>query len=156
VWLLVTPGNPLKHNDGLPPIEDRVRAARKLIRHPQIRVTGVEAAHGFRYSYEVIRHLTRALPDRRFVWIMGADNLRDFHHWERWRDIAQMIPMAVYVRPGSELRAPVARAATTFARYRIEEKDAELLAIHKPPAWVFLHGLMSALSSTDIRARRKA
>jgi nicotinate-nucleotide adenylyltransferase len=67
-----------------------------------------------------------------------------------------MIPIAVYVRPGSELRAPVARAATALARWRLDESDAELLAGRDPPAWVFLHGLMSALSSSGIRARRKA
>jgi nicotinate-nucleotide adenylyltransferase len=155
VWLLVTPGNPLKTTDGLPPIEDRVSAARALMRHPQIRVTGFEAAHGFRYSFEVIRHLTRALPDRRFVWIMGADNLRDFDRWERWREIADMVPIAVYVRPGSELRAPLAKAATALGRYRIEESDARALADRDPPAWIFLRGLMSALSSTAIRAHRK-
>lgn len=155
VWLLVTPGNPLKQNAGLPSIDTRVRAARALMVHPQIRVTGFEAAHGFRYSYETIRHLTHALPDRRFVWIMGADNLRDFDRWERWREIAEMIPLAVYVRPGSELRAPVAKAATALARYRLEESDARALADRDPPAWVFLRGLMSALSSSAIRARRR-
>lgn len=154
VWLLVTPGNPLKAGDGLPPIAERVRAARALVGHPQVRVTGFEAAYGLRYSYETIRRLTRSLPGRRFVWIMGADNLRDFHRWERWREIAGMIPLAVYVRPGSELRAPVARAATALARHRLEESDATLLAGCRPPAWVFLHGLMSALSSTALRAGR--
>jgi nicotinate-nucleotide adenylyltransferase len=155
VWLLVTPGNPLKENSRLPPIAERVRAARALMDHPRIRVTGFEAAHGFRYTCETIRYLIEALPSRRFVWIMGADNLRDFDRWERWREIAGMLPMAVYVRPGSEYRAPVSKAAAALARYRVDEADAATLAARKPPAWVFLRGLMSALSSSAIRAGRR-
>jgi hypothetical protein len=88
LWVLVTPGNPLKNNHALPPLESRVRAARALIRNPRIRVTGFEAAKGFAYSWQTVDFLTTTLTDRRFVWIMGADSLADFHRWQRWRDIA--------------------------------------------------------------------
>jgi nicotinate-nucleotide adenylyltransferase len=154
LWVLVTPGNPLKNHNDLAPLADRVEAARAVLKHPRIRVTGFEAAHGFTYSWQTIRFLTQSLADRRFVWIMGADNLVNFHHWERWRDIVQMVPMAVYVRPGSSRLAPVALAATALARYRIDEADAGRLASLKPPAWVYLHGLTSPLSSSAIRARQ--
>ncbi len=154
VWVLVSPGNPLKDHSQLAPLADRVANARALMGSTQIRVTGFEAAHGFRYSYDTIRYLTSALSDRRFVWIMGADNLAGFHRWERWRDIARLLPMAIYVRPGSGRSAPASPAAQALARYRIEETDAGDLASRAPPAWVYLHGLMSTLSSSAIRARR--
>lgn len=155
VWMLVTPGNPLKNQQELAPLGERVRAARQLLAHPRIRVTGFEAAHGFTYSWQTIRFLTQSLADRHFVWIMGADNLVDFHRWERWRDIAAMVPMAVYVRPGSARRAPVSLAANALARYRIDEDDASRLALYPAPAWVYLHGRQSPLSSSAIRARRQ-
>src|SRR5690606_28242221 len=104
VWLLVSPGNPLKDNDALPSLADRVRATRELMRHPDIEVTGFEAEHGFRYTYDTIRYLTESRRGTRFVWIMGADNLVQFDQWERWRDIANCIPIAVYARPGSTRR----------------------------------------------------
>lgn len=151
VWLLVTPGNPLKNHDELAPLPDRVARARALMNHPQIRVTGFEAAHGFRYTYQTLEFLKSARPGTRFVWIMGADNLRDFHHWERWREIAGLMPIAVYVRPGSSRLAPVSRAAQALKAYRVDEADAARLADCRPPAWVYLHGLMSGLSSTLIR-----
>ena len=154
LWVLVTPGNPLKNHNDLAPLQDRVQAARAVMTHPRIRVTGFEAAHGFTYSWQTIRFLTESLKDRHFVWIMGADNMVDFHRWERWRDIAAMVPIAVYVRPGSSRRAPASRAAMALARYRIDEADAGRLASLPPPAWVYLHGLMSSLSSSAIRARR--
>jgi nicotinate-nucleotide adenylyltransferase len=155
LWVLVTPGNPLKNHAELAPLADRVNAARALLDHPKVRVTGFEAAHGFTYSWQTIRFLTTALPDRNFVWIMGADNLVDFHRWERWSDIAAMVPLAVYVRPGSSRRAPVSRTAQALSRWRIDEEDAGRLAMLPAPAWTYLHGRQSQLSSSAIRARRQ-
>ncbi|MDB5474317.1 MAG: nicotinate-nucleotide adenylyltransferase [Devosia sp.] len=155
LWVLVTPGNPLKDHRDLAPLAERVRAARTALVHPRVRVTGFEAAHGFTYSWQTIRFLTQAMPDRRFVWIMGADNLVNFHHWERWREIAQMLPIAVYVRPGSSRKAPAALAANALSRWRLDEGDARRLATLSPPAWVYLHGQQSSLSSSAIRAHRQ-
>lgn len=155
VWLLVSPGNPLKDHKELVPLAERVARARALLRHPAIRVTGFEAAHGFRYTYDTVRYLKATLPGRRFVWIMGGDNLVDFHRWDRWTDIAGLLPMAVYVRPGSLRQATASRAAIALERFRLPERDACLLADCAPPAWVYLHGALSPLSSSAIRARQK-
>ncbi|ODT81548.1 MAG: nicotinic acid mononucleotide adenylyltransferase [Pelagibacterium sp. SCN 64-44] len=156
LWVMVTPGNPLKDHSELAPLAERVLAARALLDSPKVRVTGFEAAHGFSYSWQTVKFLTDALPDRHFVWIMGADNLVDFHRWERWRDIAATLPMAIYVRPGSSRRALVSPAASALARWRIDEDRARRLPLLAPPAWVYLHGRQSSLSSSAIRARRKA
>jgi nicotinate-nucleotide adenylyltransferase len=155
LWVLVTPGNPLKDQSELSPLAERVEATRQVLDHPRIRVTGFEAAHGFTYSWQTVMFLKKTLKDRHFVWIMGADNLVNFHHWERWREIAAMLPIAVYVRPGSSRRATASLAATALAKYRVDEADAGRLAMLKPPAWVYLHGLTSALSSSAIRARHR-
>ncbi|HVW92471.1 MAG TPA: nicotinate-nucleotide adenylyltransferase [Devosia sp.] len=155
VWFLVSPGNPLKEHTELAPLAERVAATRALMHHPRLRVTGFEAAHGFTYTYETLSYLRRAFPGVRFVWIMGADNLAQFHRWERWREIAQLMPMAIYVRPGSNHLAPVSRAAIALARYRVDEGDARLLADLRPPAWIYLHGLMSPLSSSLLRDRSR-
>ncbi|MEP9354115.1 nicotinate-nucleotide adenylyltransferase [Xanthobacter sp. KR7-65] len=154
VWWLVTPGNPLKDNRALPPLEERVGFARAVARHPRIDVTGFEAALGVRYSYETLAFLVRRMPSVRFVWIMGADNLTRFDRWQHWRDIARLVPIAVVDRMGDSLAATSSRAAQALARYRIDESDAAVLADLPPPAWVFLHGLKSPLSSTGIRAQR--
>ncbi len=152
LWVLVTPGNPLKNNAGLPPLEDRVRAARARISNPRIRVTGFEAERGFVYTWQTIHYLTTSLPDRRFVWIMGADSLADFHRWVRWRDIARMIPMAVYARPGSSRRALASRAAAMLDHAQLDESAVRLLPDARPPAWIYLQGRQSTLSSSAIRA----
>lgn len=154
LWVLVTPGNPLKDNKALPSLQSRVEAARALVTHPLIRVTGFEAAKGFSYSWQTVDFFTRTMPDRRFVWIMGADSLADFHRWQRWRDIAARMPIAVYVRPGSSQRALASRAASVLDHAQIDESDAAVLADCQPPAWIYLRGRQSTLSSTAIRASR--
>lgn len=154
MWLLVSPGNPLKDHSELAPLAQRVAGTRALMDHPDIKVTGFEAAHGFRYSFDTLSHLKDACPGTRFVWVMGADNLRQFHEWERWQDIAALMPMAVYARPGSNLRATFSKAATVLRDHRIPESAATTIADREPPAWVYLHGMMSRQSSTAIRASR--
>jgi nicotinate-nucleotide adenylyltransferase len=151
VWWLVTPGNPLKERDGLPATAERVAAARHLTAHPRIAVTGFEEAIGTRYTIDTLGRVVVRCPGARFVWIMGADNLAGFHRWRGWRAIARLMPIAVVDRPGFTLRAPHARAAGWLARYRVDEAEAPRLADRQPPAWLFLHGPRSTLSSTLLR-----
>ena len=156
VWLLVSPGNPLNDHSELAPLAARVEAARALMANPRIHVTSFEAAHDFHYTVDTLHWLTSACEGTRFVWIMGADNLSQFDRWERWEDIARMMPMAVYARPGSTFRATVSRAAVALRQYRVPEAEAEVLASRDAPAWVYLHGVTSQQSSSAIRARNKA
>ena len=155
VWWLVTPGNPLKDTRGLSPLADRMAAARTLAHHPGIEVSGFEAKIGVRYTYDAIRYLVTRCPGVHFVWIMGADNLRSFHRWQKWRDIAHIVPIAVVDRVGPSLYATAGTAGQALARFRIPESAAKSLPRRRPPAWVFLHGLKSPLSSTALRALRK-
>lgn len=152
VWWLVTPGNPLKDNSSLPSLEERVARARKVAHHPRIIATGCEALWGLHYTHETLKQLHRRLPGVQFVWVMGADNLVQFNRWERWRDIAGLMPIAVVDRAGASTAALSAPAARALLPFRLPERAAAHLPGMKPPAWVFLHGLKSTESSTRIRA----
>ena len=154
VWWLVTPGNPLKNTRGLAPLEARIAAARALTHHPRIDITGFEAVINTRYTFDTLLFLLRRCPGVRFVWVMGADNLRSFYRWQNWRGIARLIPIAVVDRMGTSLYATAGRAGQALARYRLPEQSAAKLADQKPPAWLYLHGLKSPLSSTALRALR--
>jgi len=155
MWWLVTPGNPLKDTRGLRPLELRMAEARKLASHPRIDVTGLEAVINTRYTYDTLEYLVRRCPGVRFVWVMGADNLRSLSRWQNWRGIASLMPIAVVDRMGSSLYATGSRAPQALARYRLPERFAPVLADRKAPAWLYLHGLKSPLSSTALRALRK-
>jgi nicotinate-nucleotide adenylyltransferase len=154
VWWLVTPGNPLKDTRGLAPLAERLAAARALAHHPRIDVSGIEEAIGARYTYDTLRYLMARCPGVRFVWIMGADNLRSFHRWQKWRSIAGLLPIAVVDRLGPSLYATAGMAGQALGRARLPEEAAKTLAGRTPPAWVYLHGLKSPLSSTALRAAR--
>ncbi len=154
VWWLVTPGNPLKNTSGLGPLAERIEAARALTHHPRIDVTGLEAVIKTRYTYDTLLWLKSRCPRVRFVWIMGADNLRSFHRWQRWRAIAKLVPIVVVDRLGPSLYAGASAAGQALLRARIPEHAASSLPGRKAPAWTFLHGLKSPLSSTALRALR--
>ncbi|WP_203236215.1 nicotinate-nucleotide adenylyltransferase [Methylobacterium crusticola] len=156
VWWLVSPGNPLKDRRELATSAARVAGARAIADDPRIAVTDFEARIGARYTRQTLAWLRRRRPDIRFVWIMGADSLASFHRWQGFRQIAAAMPIAVIDRPGFTLTATAARAAQALARYRIDEADAPELADLDPPAWVFLHGPRSDLSSTALRNRARA
>src|SRR5689334_7943194 len=154
VWWLVTPGNPLKSTRGLAPLPSRIAAARALTNHPRIDVTGLEAVIKTRYTYDTISWLVRRCPGVRFVWVMGADNLRSFHRWQKWRKIAELVPIVVIDRLGPSLYAAASPAGNALSRVRIPEYAASTLPGRKAPVWAFLHGLKSPLSSTALRALR--
>jgi nicotinate-nucleotide adenylyltransferase len=151
VWWLITPGNPLKSPAELAALNERIEAARRLVAGPRVAITDIEAQIGARYTYDTLAFLVRRARGARFVWLMGADNLRQFHLWRRWRDIADLVPIAVVDRPGSTLSAMSSRAAVALRRWREPESQAPRLADFEPPALLFLHGPRSALSSTVLR-----
>lgn len=153
VWWLVSPGNPLKDVSALPALGARLAMARRIAAHPRIDVSSIEAAFNTRYTIDTLASLLGRCRNVRFVWLMGADNLGQFHRWKEWQAIAGLVPIAVMDRPTASLGALASPAAQALARYRIDESRAAVLADLAPPAWVFLHGLKSPLSSTAIRNR---
>ena len=151
VCWLVTPGNPLKSNGALNDIDTRIDAARKMADDPRIDISCLEAVIGISYTVDTISYLRRRASGLRFVWIMGADNLAQFHRWQNWRRIASEVPIAVIDRPPQSFRALAAPAAQALARYRLPENQAARLPDQHAPAWVFLTGMKSNRSSTGLR-----
>ena len=155
LWWIVTPGNPLKSGNELAPLAERLKLSEEVARNPRIKVTAFEAAHNVRYTADTLALVRARDPGVDFVWVMGADGLRDFHRWQRWRKIAMTFPIAVIDRPGATLSFLSSMVAKTFDYARVDEIDAPRLARMKAPAWTFIHGPRSLLSSTAIRAERK-
>lgn len=156
LWWMVTPGNPLKSAAELLPLAERIRRSEEVAPGPRVKVTAFEASFHVRYTADTLALVKTRNPGVDFVWIMGADNLRDFHRWQRWREIMATMPVAVIDRPGATLSLLSSVAAKTFEEARIDEADAPLLARMRPPAWTFIHGPRSPLSSTAIRNAAKS
>lgn len=152
LWWLVSPGNPLKSR-GPAPLERRIAAARDIIQHPRVEVTGIEARLGTRYTAETLALLRRRYSGVRFVWIMGADNLAQFHFWQDWDDIMATVPVGVLARPGQRISARMSPAARRYRDWRVPARASRLLGRLDAPAWCFVNVPMTDLSSTAIRAK---
>ncbi len=157
VWWLVSPQNPLKPAAGMGAFADRLAEARRVAAgHRRIRVTDLESRLGGRhYTADTLKALRRRFPRLRFVWLMGADNLAQLRHWQRWTEIFQTVPIAVFDRPSYSLRALAGLAARRFALRRVPAAAARRLAETKPPAWAFFHTPLDPNSATRIRSERK-
>jgi nicotinate-nucleotide adenylyltransferase len=129
---------------------ERIARARQVMTHPRVIVTDIEARLGTRYTAETLELLKAQYPGVRFVWLMGADNLIQFHHWDRWQRIMGMVPVGVLARPGAGARAGLSVAARVFAGARVAPA---VLARSAPPAWSFAVMPMVNQSSSAIRAR---
>jgi nicotinate-nucleotide adenylyltransferase len=152
VWWLVSPGNPLKPR-GPAPLDVRLTRARDVMQHPRVVVTDIETRLGTRYTAETLARLGAIYPGVRFVWLMGADNLAQFHRWDRWQQIMASVPVGVLARPGGAARARLAPAPRMFAAARLRQSAAITLGRHKAPAWCFVNLPMVDLSSSAIRAK---
>mgnify|MGYP003864549793 CR=1 FL=1 len=151
VWLMVSPGNPLKSREGLPSLAARMTAARKLMRDPRIVVTGFEADIGAVYSYQTVDFLRRACPGVHFVWVMGADNLAQLHRWRDWRGIARLMPIAVIARPGYDAHAIAGPAMAWFRRFVRRPDQRHHWTKWSTPALVFLRFRPDPRSATALR-----
>ncbi|MFN3389193.1 MAG: nicotinate-nucleotide adenylyltransferase [Allosphingosinicella sp.] len=151
-WWLVSPGNPLKPAQGMAPFPARLASARRVARGLPVRATGIEARLGTRYTADTLRALLRLYPRRRFIWLMGADNLAQFHRWRDWRAIAAMVPIAVIARPGYEGAARGAPAMGWLRRSVRPAAEARHWTRWSPPALVFLSLPLDPTSATGIRA----
>lgn len=151
LWWLVSPGNPLKPKAGMASLPARLASARHMARRSPIRATGIEAELGTRYTIDTLKKLVRRYPDRRFIWIMGADNLVQLPQWRDWRGIARLMPIAVIARPGYNDRAHARRAMGWLRRF-VRPVDQKLhWTDWRPPALVFLRFSPDVRSATAIR-----
>jgi nicotinate-nucleotide adenylyltransferase len=154
IWWLVSPQNPLKPAHGMAPFADRLAAAQAVARHPRIKITDIEARLGSHFTVQTLTALRSRFPASRFVWLMGADNLRQISQWHDWTQIFALAPIAVFDRPAYSLGALGGLAAQRFARWRVEPSRARHLVEMIPPAWVFFATRLDSLSATAIRQGR--
>jgi nicotinate-nucleotide adenylyltransferase len=157
VWLLVSPGNPLKSDAGMARFSDRLASAEAVAEgNARIVATDLEARLGTRYTVATLGLLTRRFRRARLVWLMGADNQVQIPRWQGWRRIFRMVPIVVFPRPGWTRKALHGTASRALARWRVAAARAGALPLMTPPAWVLLPGREHPASATEIRAARAA
>ena len=151
VWWLVSPGNPLKPRAGMAPLGARVRSARRQARRMPVRVSAIERQLGTAYTIDTLRALKRRFPKRQFVWLMGADNLAQFHLWKAWRQIAREMPIAVIARPGYDGCAVASPAMAWLRRFQVPAARFRNRGEWSAPALLLLRFDPDPRSATAIR-----
>lgn len=150
LWL-VSPGNPLKSKSPVS-VQIRVAECRKIIRSPKVFVSDIENSLKTHLTAKTLQKIFECYPGVRFVWLMGADNLVDFHKWDRWTWIMENIPVGVMARPGEQVRAGLSKTAMKYKKFRVKAANAAALPFMNAPAWSLLGGPMRDVSSTEIRS----
>ncbi|MEP5760718.1 MAG: nicotinate-nucleotide adenylyltransferase [Litoreibacter sp.] len=151
VWWLVSPGNPLKTH-GPASLGKRMARAQELMVHPRVIVTDLEAQLGTRYTAQTLRKLIARAPHVQFIWLMGADNLAEFHRWQDWDWIMRTVPIGVMARPGDRIAARRSLVAQKYDYARLRGREAELLGQLAAPSWAYVNLPLNEASSTEIRA----
>ncbi|MEM6585335.1 MAG: nicotinate-nucleotide adenylyltransferase [Pseudomonadota bacterium] len=151
VWWLVSPGNPLKPKAGMAPLRARLKSARLQARRAPIVPTAIEKHLQTRYTVDTLKALRRRYPKREFVWLMGSDNLAEFHRWKDWRTIARTLPIAVIARPGYNADALASPAMAWLRRYSVSAAGFRKRGQWSAPALVFLRFDPDDRSATAIR-----
>ena len=151
LWWLVSPGNPLKPDAGMAPLSVRLKSAQRAARRSLIRPTAIERQLGTRYTVDSLRALKRRYPNRKFIWLMGADNLAQFNNWKDWRTIARMMPIAVIARPGYDGAARASRAMGWLRGFVHPRSAVSQWTMWRPPALVLLRFRPDKTSATALR-----
>jgi nicotinate-nucleotide adenylyltransferase len=155
VWWLVTPQNPLKDAAETADLTTRLAAAEGWCRHPKLRATAIETILGTQYTIDTLEALTRLYPETQFIWLMGTDNLRQFHRWRNWLEISRLVPIAILERGGiSTLRALASPAGRKLSRYRLPNARLNKLPTISPPVWGLLNLPRHKASSSLLRKNR--
>lgn len=150
VWWLVSPGNPLKPV-GPAPLTRRMAACREIMQHPKVEITDLESKLATRYTADTLRQLQKTYPRVNFVWLMGADNLANFHKWQEWEWIVENVPIGITSRSDEYLQGATSKMAQKYSRARVPFAAAKTLPLQPPPAWCLLGGPTVDISSTEIR-----
>ena len=152
IWWLVCPENPIK-NVTPSDINSRFLASKKIMKHPSVVITDLERKFKTKYTYQTLIKLKKLYPSTKFVWLMGADNLINFHHWKNWDWIMKNIPVGVLARPEEQIKAGLSRTAIKFGNYRLPKEKSIILSNYIPPVWTLSTGPMRNISSTEIRKK---
>lgn len=152
VWWIVTTTNPLKKNKV--DYKKRLKKVKRFLMNHHIKVLEIQDLSKNTYTVDLLEYLFKKFPHKKFIWLMGADNLFSFHLWRDWKKIFYNIPIAIFDRPPYSLSISKAKAILYFKEDRINSKLSRNLKFMKPPKWLFLTGLTNLQSSTKIRQKK--
>ena len=153
IWWLITPKNPLKI-DKPSKYEERLNFCHDITKNHPIQIKEIEQKINSKYSYYTIKYLLNHYANIKFYWLMGADNLVNFHKWQKWRKFFNQISIVIFKRHGYNNHALKSIASKTFINYQIKSNQLNRLQFNSLPSWTFMENKEIKISSTEIRKQR--
>ena len=153
IWWLVTPQNPLKISKPAT-YKERIKNCREITKGKPIKITEIEKKIGSKFSYQSISYIKKHYKNIKFFWLMGADNLVDFHLWQHWETIFKEISIVVFKRHGYNNKALNSKTTKTFANFKKANTPIDKIYFSKLPSWTWINNKEVKISSTEIRQQR--
>ena len=154
VWWLVTPKNPLKISEPASYVE-RVNNCKNITRNFPIKIQEIEKKIHSDYSYKTINYILKHYNSIKFFWLMGADNLINFHKWEKWQKIFNNMSIVIFRRHGYNTKALKSIASQRFKNHRVTGSNIKLDDFIYTPSWSLIENKEIRISSSEIRSQRK-
>ena len=154
IWWLVTPKNPLKINQPAS-YEDRLKNCKLIVKNQPIKIKEIEKKINSKYSYQTIKYLHKHYKNINFFWLMGADNLINFHKWQKAQRIFNEIPIVVFRRYGYNDKALKSYTSNFYKNFKLSNKNIHVSNFDKRPAWTIIQNKEIKISSTEIRKQRE-
>ena len=154
IWWLVTPQNPLKINKPAR-YSERVKNCKIMTKNKPIKIKEIEKKINSQFSYQTIKYLNNHYKNINFFWLMGADNLINFHQWQNAHRIFNEIPIVVFRRYGYNQQALKSYISNLYKNFRVKNKNIHIDNFKQLPAWTIIQNKEIRISSTEIRQQRE-
>ena len=105
------------------------------------------------YTFETMTGMRQEVgPEQSLVFVMGADSLQSFSRWGNWREILDLVHLAVFARP----RYSLDQLAPELQR-QLQQRQISSVAelIQSPAGSIWIDETLAAdVSSTELREQR--
>lgn len=155
VWWLVARQHPDKKFINKSNFSSRVNEIKKLLilNSSKIKIITNKKFTENKSSIINLKKIIKTLKKINFVWLMGADNLHNFHSWYNWKEIFNLIPIAIFDRPNYSNISLASKVVKTFIKSRYPETFLKKLSFTRPPAWIYIHGKLNYSESKVLRKK---
>ena len=154
IWWLVTPQNPLKISKPAT-YSERINNCKKITKVHPIKIKEIEKKINSKYTYQTLKYLQNHYSNIKFYWLMGSDNLINFHKWQKWRNIFNKISIVIFKRHNYNNMALKSIASKTFLHSQIKSPKIKRIYFNTLPSWAWINNKEINISSTEIKQQRK-
>ena len=134
IWLIAKQ-NPLKQKPYLS-TNIRIKLSRDLLKsQKKIFVKYLDNIIKSRNTFDLLNYLKKNNKKIKLFFLIGADNLINFHKWNKWKKIPELAKIVVFARPNYSTKA-----LNSIASKKLKKKD-----------WMYINANKVNISSSLFR-----